>query len=310
MKNTFKKTLIATAIIAASSSHAAILTGDDAWRIADQYLNANPGYSEQRDLFKSEGRFIIRAEQHGPVRTITITGPNPGTNSGNDTVWLSVADQQKADGSHKSVIIDNSGGILTDGNYDAIPAATKEEIEEIKKAIEEQKAREAAEREQRRQRQTKQAIAGAVAINILAAETINPTLANEGVSVGASVGGSKYEPEVKVGVHKDLGDGASASLGIGAKSGDIGVGVRQSFEVNEYVKTSVGAGIDQHGINAGVGATIEHNGFGAGGQLFLGIAPVPVVVIFGYQVPVLPQLMVPNLIVTGVTAIYQQLRKD
>ena len=206
-------------------------------------------------------------------------------------------------------------------------AAIAKELEEAlaaaKKAAE-QAAREAAAKQAAdhdlkvgaRTRKTNSTVAGAIGVNIVANEFINPALEQFGGSVSSSVGGNFENPELRVGINVDLSkqfgedfEGFSVNAGYGVESGEIGVGVRKTWQVAEYVHTSVGASIGAEGVRVGPEVMLGNADFGVGFAMW-GPLPVPQIKVFGYTASVVPHLALANAVVGLTTVAYKAIRSE
>jgi hypothetical protein len=200
----------------------------------------------------------------------------------------------------------NSAGVKTYFINGQVVDSEDEVIELVKKK--EKADAEKPKAQEKKTRSPNAAVAGAIAINIIAEEFINPELKEMGVSVGATVGGSGDLPETAIGVGKDLGDGWSANVGIGTDSGNLSVGVNKSVDVTENIR--VGAGVSYSDAGWSVGPSVQvHNGEGYGVGV-TGFGAIPTVTVAGYTVAVVPQLFIPNLIVIGAQMIYKAIKSE
>ena len=167
-----------------------------------------------------------------------------------------------------------------------------------------------------RTRDTNQAVAGAIAVNIISDEFINPALKEYGASVGSTVGGNFENPELRVGFNVDLSqhfgedfEGVSVNAGWGVESGELSVGARKTWRVAEYVTTSVGASIGAEGVRVGPELMLGDDDFGVGVAMW-GPLPIPQIKIFGYTASIVPHLALANAIVGGTTIAYKAIRSE
>ena len=167
-----------------------------------------------------------------------------------------------------------------------------------------------------RTRDTNQAVAGAIAINIIAEEFINPELQEFGAQLGSSIGGNFENPEVRLGVSVDLAkhfgedfEGVSVNAGFGVESGELAVGARKTWRVAEYVQTSVGVSIGAEGVRAGPEVMFGNADFGIGVAMW-GPVPVPQIKILGYTASIVPHLALANAVVGGATIAYKAVRAE
>ena len=113
--------------------------------------------------------------------------------------------------------------------------------------------------------------------------------------MGSYAGGT----EVNIGVHKSLGDGVSAGVGVGTSSHHGSVYLGKSVDVNDHVRVGMSASFDGTRAQAGPGITLHNEGYGMGLTTF-----GPSVLINNVSIPVGPTGPA-NLVVTGIVGAYK-----